>query len=54
MDVLYFILCMLGGAFVVLIPWSGVVMSIIHGVPKTPLEKTVATSKLTAEKNKQR
>lgn len=50
MDILYFILCMLGGAFVVLVPWSGVLMAIIHGVPKTPLEKAVATSKLTVEK----
>lgn len=50
MDVLYFILCLFGGAFVVLIPWSGVVMAIIHGVPKTEREKAVATSKLTVEK----
>ena len=49
MDVLYFVLCMVGGAFVILVPWMGLMFAIFSGVPKTKQESILQARKQAAE-----
>lgn len=49
MDVLYFILCFIGGIFIVSIPWSGVILSVAKGTGKTQRERNIQARKQAAE-----
>jgi hypothetical protein len=49
MDVLYFILCFIGGIFVVSIPFSGVIFMVTKGTGKTQRERNMQARKQAAE-----
>ncbi len=49
MDVLYFILCMLGGVFIVCVPWAGVVLAATKGSGKTQRERNIQANKQASE-----
>jgi hypothetical protein len=49
MDVLYFILCLLGGICIVFVPWAGVVLAATKGAGKTQRERNIQARKQAAE-----
>ena len=49
MDVLYFILCFIGGIFIVSIPWAGVILTVAKGTGKTQRERNIQAGKQAAE-----
>lgn len=49
MAIVYFGLCMLGGAFIVLIPWMGMMLAIFNGQPKTAREGAIQATKQASE-----
>jgi hypothetical protein len=49
MDVLYFILSVIGGLCVVGIPWAGVVLAATKGTGKTQRERNIQANKQAAE-----
>jgi hypothetical protein len=49
MDVVYFILCVLGGIFIVSVPWAGVILAATKGTGKTQRERNIQARKQAAE-----
>ena len=49
MEVGYFILCMIGGAFILLVPWSGLLLLMAKGQGKSQAERNAQTAKQAAE-----
>ena len=49
MDILYFVLCMVGGAFVILVPWMGLMFAVFGGTPKTKRESVLQARKQASE-----
>ncbi len=49
MDIGYLLLCMLGGAFILLVPWSGIMLLLVRGQGKSQAERNAQTAKQAAE-----
>jgi hypothetical protein len=49
MDIGYFLLCMLGGAFILLVPWSGIMLLMVRGQGTSQAERDAQTAKQAAE-----
>jgi hypothetical protein len=49
MDIGYLLLCMLGGAFILLVPWSGIMLLLVRGQGKSQAERNAQTIKQAAE-----
>jgi hypothetical protein len=49
MDVGYFLLCVLGGAFILLVPWSGIMLLMVRGQGTSQAERNAQARKQAAE-----